>query len=486
MRDETPEAPEMPETPRTEAGKESQRRFRRASAHAPALLKPILDEAVRGFIEASPGRLFDLADQYGSPLNIVWPQRLKQNVQAFRKVLQAHQVGHAIYYGAKVNKSQALVRAAVEAGIGVDVSSIHEMHDALRAGAKMPDLCATGPAKTSEFHAELLTGAALISVDSAEELTDLIESAATMAPPVRPRLLLRYRPAASEASRFGMGGEDIRSCLQQLARMKDRFAFEGFHFHLSGYAADSRAQAMRELLPLVDAARSLDLRPRIIDIGGGMPVRYVDGSDYEAFLQSQSREHYRNGKVPESFYPYGSRLDAAAWLDGLLASPCTENDTVAAWLNANDLILALEPGRSLVDQAAVSVFRVTRIKQLAGGRHVIFVEGSSFSACETWFVSEFLVDPILVTAGGNGDGDAEQAMPTQAYIAGHSCLDDDVITNRLLAFERKPRAGDLLVYANTAGYQMDLLENEFHRHPMPRRIAVTVDAAGRQQIFPDD
>jgi len=457
---------------------------RHASAHAPALLKPILDEAVRACIESSPGRLIDLVDEHGSPLNIVLPQMLRRNVQAFERVLQAHRVRHAIYYGAKVNKSQALVRAAVECGIGVDVSSIHEMRDALRAGARMADLCATGPAKTSEFHAELLAGAALISVDSVEELSDLIESSATIAPPSRPRLLLRYRPAASAQSRFGMGGEDILSSLRELVRMKDRFSFEGFHFHLSGYAAETRAQAVRELLPLVEAARAFGLPPRIIDIGGGMPVRYVDSDDYDAFLQYQCKEHYRNGRVPESFYPYGSRLDAAAWLDGLLASPCTGDRSVAAWLNDNELILALEPGRSLADQAAISVFRITRVKQLAGGLHAIFVEGSSFSACETWFVSEFLVDPILISAAEGGD--AAQAAPVQAYIAGHSCLDDDVITNRLLAFERRPRAGDLLVYANTAGYQMDLLENEFHRHPMPRRIALTIDAAGRQHISPDD
>lgn len=457
---------------------------RSASAHAPALLKPILDEAIRGFIESSPGSLIDLAEQHGSPLNIVLPHMLKKNVQAFGRVLQAHRVRHAIYYGAKVNKSQALVRAAVECGIGVDVSSLHEMRDALRAGARMADLCATGPAKTSEFHAELLAGAALISVDSAEELSDLIECSATIAPPSRTRLLLRYRPAASEASRFGMGSEDMLSCLQQLVQMKDRFSFEGFHFHLSGYAVETRVQALRELLPLVENARGLGLRPRIIDIGGGMPVRYVDSDDYDAFLQYQCKEHYRNGRVPESFYPYGSRLDAPGWLDALLASPCTASQSVAAWLNDNDLILALEPGRSLADQAAISVFRITRVKQLAGGGHAIFVEGSSFSACETWFNSEFLVDPILISAAEGND--ATQAGPVQAYIAGHSCLDDDMITNRLLAFEREPRAGDLLIYANTAGYQMDLLENEFHRHPMPRRIVLTIDAAGRQHISPDD
>lgn len=136
-----------------------------------------------------------------------------------------------------------------------------------------------------------------------------------------------------------------------------------------------------------------------------------------------------------------------------------------------------------MDQAAITVFRVTRVKALPGGQHVIFVEGSSFSACETWFASEFLVDPIHVSTGRSaGLG----AAPTRGYIAGHSCLDDDVITNRLIRFETTPRAGDLLVYANTAGYQMDLLENEFHRHPMPRRIAVRCDEAGGLDVTSDD
>jgi len=113
---------------------------------------------------------------------------------------------------------------------------------------------------------------------------------------------------------------------------------------------------------------------------------------------------------------------------------------------------------------------------------VIFVEGSSFSACETWFASEFLVDPILVSAHA---GSEHAEPPVRAYIAGHSCLDEDVITNRLIQFQRRPKAGDLLVYANTAGYQMDMLENEFHRHPVPRRISVTYDAAGGMEVSPD-
>jgi diaminopimelate decarboxylase len=464
---------------------EGQAEYRRVSI--PIALPPILDRSIADTLYSAPQTLLELVDRYGSPLHVIWPHILQRNVDAFRAVLHAHALRFEIFYGAKVNKSQALIRAAVESGVGVDVSSIYELRDALAAGADPSQICATGPAKTPEFHAALIANASLISIDSIEEFSELeqcVRKLASLAsPPHKVRLLLRYRPASATASRFGMGGDDLLQCLHRLVQLRELFAFEGFHFHLSGYAHETRAQALRELTAYVDAACNLGLRPRIIDIGGGLPIRYVESDEYEAFLRSQCKEHYRTGKVPASFYPYGGRVDASQYLHWLLESSCTDGLSVAQYLKSMDLVLAVEPGRCLADQTAISVFRITRVKPLADGNHVIFVEGSSFSACETWFASEYLVDPILVSGAAPG---ACQNVPMRAYIAGHSCLDDDVITNRLITFERMLQAGDLLVFANTAGYQMDLLENEFHRHPMPRRIAVTCNATGGIEFSPDD
>ena len=154
-------------------------------------------------------------------------------------------------------------------------------------------------------------------------------------------------------------------------------------------------------------------------------------------------------------------------------------EVVVQYLRDANCTLAIEPGRSLADQAAITLFRIHGVKPLATGGHVIFVEGSSFSACETWFSSEFLVDPLLIPSGPRAHA------PVRAYIAGHSCLDDDVITNRWIGFPTVPQRGDLLVYANTAGYQMDLLENEFHRHPMPHRLLALQDASGALRFEPD-
>lgn len=448
-------------------------------AGLPKKLKPILNPVVAEMVCASPHLVVDLVEQHGSPLNIVWPDLLRQNIETLRSVLRRHKLLHELLYAVKVNKSKALLRIAVHAGIGVDASSFYEMHDALSEGLNPVRLCVTGPAKSSEFQASSIAHGARISVDSIEELADLEQALTRSEEDTKTRLLLRFRPTASRTSRFGMNAEGVTWSLRRLAHLQERFTLEGFHYHLGGYGIEPRVQAIRELSHHVLEARALGLDPKVIDIGGGLPVRYVDGDDYEAFMREQSGDDYRTGRVPESFYPYGGGLGAAEWLDELLAAPCTDGLSVASYLNQMYLALAIEPGRSLVDQCAVSVFKVTRVKRLTDQTSVIFVEGSSFSACETWFRSEFLVDPILISAAGHD-------VPVRAWIAGHSCLDDDVISNRLIEFDTTPCAGDLLVFANTAGYQMDLLENEFHRHPMPRRVAVTVDGSGLVTISPDD
>lgn len=455
-----------------------------AAPPRPVPLPPLLDPVIAAWLVRTPQALHRAVAEHGSPLHIVWPHALADNARAMRRALQAYPIGHALFYGAKVNKSQALVAAAVRAGVGVDVSSLHEWRDAVRAGATPAQVCATGPAKTVAFHAELVRDGALVSVDSVEEFNALgAQVRAQGAPPAR--VLLRFRPDSAARSRFGMDAEALAHCLRRCAQQRETggntWSCEGFHFHLSGYEWEARAQALRELMPLVDLAVAMGLRPRLLDIGGGLPVRYVASDFYDRHLRAQHPAHYRNGHVPPSFYPYGGRTDAAAWLHRLLAAPGGAGTQLWQVLRDRGLTLAVEPGRSLVDQAALTALRVTHTKALAQD-HVVFVEGSSFSACETWFGSEFLVDPILMPALPERAADG----PVRAYLAGHSCLDDDVITNRLLPFPRMPQPGDLLVYANTAGYQMDLLENEFHRNPMPRRLVATGAADGNVGLALDD
>ncbi|HWH89870.1 MAG TPA: Y4yA family PLP-dependent enzyme [Pseudomonas sp.] len=448
--------------------------------HHPHMLKPLIDPVISKLINGFPSTLIDLVEKHGSPLNLVWPHAFTLNTQALLNVLKQHAVAHAIFYGAKANKSQSMLGAAATSAIGVDVSSIHELRAALRAGTPAAKICATGPAKTVEFHHALVGAGALICVDSLEEFAHLKEVVEAQPIRAKARILLRYRAKSCTTSRFGMGSQDLLEALHRLMKDTVRFDFEGFHFHLGGYGFETRVQAFREVSGFVDAAREMGLHPQMIDIGGGLPIRYVDPQRYARFLQNDNNpSHYYNQKVPADYYPYGSDLTAAQWLTLFLEAEHSAGLSIAGYLQQQNITLALEPGRSLVDQAAISIFRITRTKKLADNKTVIFVEGSSFSACETWFASEYLVDPILISTEQHAN------TPCQAYIAGHSCLDDDVITYRLINFACEPRRGDLLIYINTAGYQMDLLENQFHRHPLPRRLMATCCKEGNYAFAPD-
>jgi diaminopimelate decarboxylase len=117
--------------------------MRPAHAWRPRELPPLLHPQLDALIHHAPHTLLDWVTRLGSPLNVMWPDRLRANVQALRSAERRHGLALALYYGAKVNQSQALVKAAVEAGIGVDVSSEHELQDALRAGVSPAQVCAT-------------------------------------------------------------------------------------------------------------------------------------------------------------------------------------------------------------------------------------------------------------------------------------------------------------------------------------------------------
>jgi diaminopimelate decarboxylase len=103
------------------------------------------------------------------------------------------------------------------------------------------------------------------------------------------------------------------------------------------------------------------------------------------------------------------------------------------------------------------------------GYAILTAEGTSFSLSEQWFNSEYLPDPILLGASAD--------LPTQSFTAcvgGSTCLESDMITWRKIAFDRPVRVGDIVVYANTAGYQMDSNESPFHGLPLPRKVVVTL------------
>ncbi|MGW7573461.1 Y4yA family PLP-dependent enzyme [Streptomyces sp. NPDC054765] len=415
------------------------------------------------------GLLHELSYAFGGPFHFLLPQRFDANLAAFRTALSDAGVEGRVYYAKKANKAAVWMERCAARQAGVDVASAGELREALGHGVRGENLVVTGPAKSDELLRLALLQGCLIAVDALDELDLLVTLALTGA--VHPaRVLLRRLPPAQPHSRFGLTAAETETALDRCVRAGDAVRMEGFSFHLSGYATQPRADLAGELVDLCLKARVLGLQADRISIGGGFAVDYSSAGHWHAFLAGQRPEHYHARKAFQSgdFYPYHSPVAGAGALRTILATvPEGGQATLATRLRETGTLLMMEPGRALLDGAGASVFCVQGVKERDGYR-IVTVDGTSLSLSEQWFNSEYLPDPHLVTPSGRVHG--SEVHP--ACVGGASCLESDMVTWRKVPFPARPRVGDLLVYPNTAGYQMDSNESPFHDLPLPPKVVL--------------
>ncbi len=143
----------------------------------------------------------------------------------------------------------------------------------------------------------------------------------------------------------------------------------GLHVHLHGYAAGDRQSALREAIALVDTLRRHGHAPQFIDLGGGMPMSYLDDKqqweNYHALRKSMLdgyAEPFTWKKDPlDNTYPYYQELTRGPWLTEVLA------DGIAEALTSRGLRLHLEPGRSLLDGCGLILAEVAFVKTRSDG-----------------------------------------------------------------------------------------------------------------------
>ena len=339
-----------------------------------------------GVIADTPARLLTLAATVATPALLLDPQIVAAN---YRRISAAFPHAH-IFYAVKANPDPSVLTALASLGCGLDVASGHEVALAAASDTPARHICFSAPFKRpADIRAAYAQGIRLFVADSAGE----VENIARHAPGVQ--ILIRMAVSGGHSvtpmgKKFGANPDDMLDLLE-LARDRGLQPY-GIHFHVGSQCLDELAwsRAIAECAPIWHAARVRGMDLRLIDIGGGFPVRY-------------------DGPVPE--------IEA-------IAAP-----TLAAarvWLGP-DVEVALEPGRWMTLGAATLVAEVI---------------GTARRGAEDWvYLDAGVYNGLIDTSEGVNypkqtlDEAASGAPRARARVtlAGPSCDGNDVMARQIEA-----------------------------------------------------
>ena len=406
-----------------------------------------------------------LLSEFGSPVNVIDPAPLRRNAEELVTAGARQQVPVELRFARKANKALALVDEIVELGQGVDVASEPELLQVLGRGVPGHRIILTAAIKPERLLRAAVRAGVTISLDSLAEAATVAALAraegttARVAPRLAPEPSLGLPP-----TRFGERSE----AWTKLPGPGSGLTVAGVHFHLHGYRADDRVSMLAAAIELTGVLRQQEHRPDFIDIGGGVPISYLDdGSEWEAFWQAHRSSLERaaesitwKNRPLNSVYPFHQRPVRGEWLSGLL-STTLGGASVAEALRAAGLRLQLEPGRALLDGCGLSLARVAFVKRRSDGVGLVGLEMNRTQCRST--SEDYLVDPVLVRAGSAG-----AAM--DGFLVGAYCIEDELILLRRMHFPRGVAPGDIIALVNTAGYLMHILESASHQIPLARNV----------------
>lgn len=440
---------------------------------------------------ADPGACTQLLEEHGSPLNVHDFTALARHAGELTAVAEDHGVDLRIFVARKANKTLGLVEAAHRAGLGLDVGSHRELAQVLDLGVPSRAVVVTAAIKPPPLLRLALDAGATLVLDNLDEAAAVEGEIAAAPGPEQPSagaghpIALRLAPTPGGAvgpTRFGESAQVWQHWATSRDAARDGVRIEGLHFHLHGYDPLARAQALTEALELVDALRETGHRPHFIDIGGGIPMSYLDdAAEWRSFWEEHERRSTAadssltwRGEPLRQVYPYHQRVVRGQWLDTVLRAEALPGTTVAEALRERGLQLRCEPGRSMLDGCGMTLARVIQRTTTSDGIPLIGLEMNRTQCRST--SDDFLVDPVLVRAG------SPPSPPVDAFLVGAYCIEAELILRRRLRFPQGVGIGDVVALPNTAGYLMHILESASHQIPLASNLVRGAGGFRRDRI----
>ena len=461
---------------------------------------PKLNQETRDIIE-NKEKLKELANCYGSPLNILFPNVMDKNISNFKETLKKHHLSGKIYYAHKCNKSNSFIKQALQNQINVDVASLEELKSALSNGFTGDRIEATGP-KNDDFIILGIRHNIIFNVDNLEEIKKINYFKEKIQTKNKIRILLRLNGFKSEEtriinrnSRFGTPKSQVNKLIEYAQENDKNLEIIGISFHLDTVNVKEKILAIENCIEIFEEMFEKGLNPYVLDIGGGFKVNYIESKEEWSESISELKEAILSGnndltwnntsfglRVEKgvlrgilNIHDYYNEITGNQLLDEILSSRLTkfQNREIGEILSENMIELYIEPGCSLLDGAGINIAKVNFVKENENGDYLVGLDmkRSDLLIGE----QEMFLDPILISDS------KEESNGKGVFFIGNLCMENDIIFKRKIFTDKIPQSGDLVVFANTAGYFMDFDQS----HTIKQKIATKVVAIfeNRKTIF---
>jgi diaminopimelate decarboxylase len=412
-----------------------------AAAHAAPLLPLLPDTASIAGGELALGGVSasGLAERFGTPLLVLCERTLLARADAYRRAAPESLLAASV----KAFPSVAVLRLLGKRGFGADVSTLGELAYARRAGIAGARIVVHGNNKSdAELAAAAAIGARHVVLDAQDE----VERAAAagvgsvlvrVTPGIEADTHAAIRTAHHE-SKFGLSPDAALAAIR--AARAAGLDVAGLHLHLGSQLLDTAAARTGvEWLAwfAAECRAACGWTPTVIDLGGGLGTQYVVDEPAPA--------------IDDFVRSLLGRL-AHAWAVEGLDPPQT----------------ILEPGRSLIAPAGVTLYRVGVVKRASDALTYVAVDGGMSDNPRPQLYGARYSALVANRAGEAAAG---------AYaICGKHCEAGDVMIER--APLPTPRRGDLIAVATTGAYTLAMASNY---NAVPRPAAVLV-AGGEPRL----
>ncbi len=301
----------------------------------------------------------ELAKQYGTPLYLMDEDKIRENCRVYTQAFKEHFGDKARpLYASKANSFKRIYEIMREEDMGIDVVSSGEIYTALQAGYDLSRAYFHSNNKTDEDIAYGMDNhIGYFVADNVEEIKAIEAEAGRRG--IRQKVLLRLTPGIDphtyEAVATGKVDSKFGSAIETgqaeeitvFTLAQPHVELMGFHCHVGSqvFGEDIFERAAVVMLEFIaDMKKKHGYMAPQLDLGGGYGVRYVETDPYLDV-------HTKVGQVAAAIKETCARLE--------IEMP----------------EIHMEPGRSIVGAAGMTLYTCGTVKNIPGYKSYVSIDG---------------------------------------------------------------------------------------------------------------